>query len=109
MTNTRTFLAGTLLALTLGLTRTALGQADFVRPAVTMNISEGITAHGHGEVKVKPDIALLTIAVTTQSRDQAQAVAQNATRTAAVLKALQERWDRREGHSDAVLHGAAAV
>jgi len=82
--------AGTLLALTLGMAGTARGQADMIRPVTIMNTSEGITAHGHGEVKVKPDIALLTIAVTTQSKDQAEAVAQNATRTTAVLKALKD-------------------
>lgn len=89
MKNTRLF-AGALLALTLGMAGTAWGQGDLIRPVTTMNISEGITAHGHGEVKVKPDIALITIAVNTQSRDQAQAGAQNAMQTTAVLKALRE-------------------
>ena len=55
-----------------------------------VSVSEGITAYGHGEVKVKPDIALLTIAVTTQNKDQAEAVAQNATRTTAVMQALKD-------------------
>ena len=89
MKNTRLF-AGALLALTLGMAGTAWGQGDLIRPVTTMNISEGITAHGHGEVKVKPDIALITIAVNTQSQDQAQAGAQNAMQTTAVLKALRE-------------------
>lgn len=89
-TVTRNLLAGTLLALTIGLAGTAKGQADMVRPVTMMSISEGITAHGHGEVKVKPDIALLTIAVTTQSKNQADAVAQNSVRTTAVLKALKD-------------------
>ena len=93
MTNTQSFIArnlfaGTLLALTLGMAAAAKGQVDMVRPV--MSISEGITAHGHGEVKVKPDIALLTIAVTTQSKNQADAVSQNSVRTTAVLKALKD-------------------
>ena len=91
MTNTRHLFAGAMLALTLGMAgKAAQGQADIIRPMTTMSISEGITAHGHGEVKVKPDIALITIAVTTQSKDQAAAVASNATRTTAVLNALQD-------------------
>jgi uncharacterized protein YggE len=95
MTNTQSFIArnlfaGTLLALTLGMAATAKGQADMMRPVAAMSISEGITAHGHGEVKVKPDIALLTIAVTTQSKNQADAVSENSVRTTAVLKALKD-------------------
>ena len=91
MMNTRNLLAGAWLALALGMAGTAAqGQADIIRPVATMSISEGITVHGHGEVKVKPDIALITIAVTTQSKDQAEAVAQNATRTTAVLKAIKD-------------------
>lgn len=50
--------------------------------------AEGITAQGHGEVKVKPDIALLTLTVTTQLANQAEAVQQNAVRTTSLLAAL---------------------
>ena len=50
--------------------------------------AEGITVNGHGEVKVKPDIALVTLTVTTQSADQALAVRDNAVRTTATLAAL---------------------
>ncbi len=50
--------------------------------------AEGITALGHGEVKAKPDIALLTLTVTTQSLNQSEAVRENARRTAALLAAL---------------------
>ena len=57
-------------------------------PVQISGIAEGITAQGHGEVKVRPDIALVTITVTTQSAEQAEAVRQNAVRTTAVLAAL---------------------
>ncbi|BDI34023.1 SIMPL domain-containing protein [Capsulimonas corticalis] len=50
--------------------------------------SEGITAHGHAETKVKPDILKATLGVTTISRSQADAVSANATRAKAVLAAL---------------------
>lgn len=86
--NTRQWLPGALLLLVLG--QAAWGQADLTRPLPMAVLSEGITAHGHGEVKAKPDIALLTISVTTQSKDQAEAVSQNAVKTTAVLGALKE-------------------
>ena len=38
-----------------------------------LSVSQGLTAHGHGEVKAKPDIARLTAGVVTQAKDQAQA------------------------------------
>ncbi len=88
--NTRQWVASALICLAMGPAKPAHCQADIVRPISTMALSEGITAHGHGEVKVKPDIARLTISVTTQSKDQAAAVSQNAANTMAVLSALKE-------------------
>lgn len=85
---TRTLICGTLAALMMA-AGPVRSQAEIIRaPGASYAISEGITARGHGEVKVKPDIALITIAVTTQSKDQAEAVSQNATRTTATLGAL---------------------
>lgn len=48
----------------------------------------GITAHGHGMVNVKPDVAYATLSVVTQSRDQAQAVSDNSAAMKNVLAAL---------------------
>ena len=76
---------GALAALALGMMGPARSQD---MPAGLLGAAEGITVQGHGEVKVQPDIALVTLAVTTQSQDQAQAVRENAARTAAVLAAL---------------------
>lgn len=95
MTMTRTMTMGfktlgltsALAALTIGLLSPARSQ-EMLRPQPMMAISEGITAQGHGEVKVKPDIAQVTVAVTTQSKDQAEAVSQNAVKTTATLAAL---------------------
>ena len=84
------FIFGGLLALMLGLVGNVQGQGENFRQPAAMSFTEGITAHGHGEVKVKPDIARVTITVITQSKDQSEAVAQNSTRTTAVLKALKE-------------------
>ncbi len=61
---------------------------EVAQPLQITTSAEGITAQGHGEMKVKPDIALITLTVTTQSADQAEAVRQNAVRTTAVLAAL---------------------
>ena len=88
-TTTRILFSGALVALTMGTMGAAHGQADILRPpGVAYAVSQGITAGGHGEVKVKPDIALITIVVTTQSKDQAEAVSQNAARTTTTLAAL---------------------
>ena len=82
-------IASALVALTIGLLSPARSQ-DMMRPQTMLAVSEGITAHGHGEIKMKPDIAQVTVAVTTQSKDQAEAVSQNATRTTATLAALKD-------------------
>ncbi len=48
----------------------------------------GVTVNGHAEIQVKPDVAYVTLGVVTQSRDQAEAVRVNATRTQAVTSLL---------------------
>ena len=65
-----------------------MARSQDMQPVQMEAVSEGITALGHGEVKAKPDIALVTITVTTQSANQAEAVRQNAVQTTAVLTAL---------------------
>ena len=80
-------ISGALIALTFGLMGPARSQG-MLRPSPMIAISEGITAQGHGEIKVKPDIAQVTVAVTTQSKDQAEAVSRNATQTTATMAAL---------------------
>lgn len=85
--NKRILAAGVLAALTFGTIGGARSQEN--TPALPYALTaEGITAQGHGEVKVKPDIALLTLTVTTQSAHQAEAVQQNAARTTSLLAAL---------------------
>lgn len=80
--------AGSALAvLALSLMGPARSQ-EMAQPLQITASAEGITAQGHGELKEKPDIALVTLTVTTQSGDQAQAVRQNALKTTAVLAAL---------------------
>jgi uncharacterized protein YggE len=82
----RILVAGALALIVFGGMGPARSQE--VMPMQMAGMAEGITAQGHGEVKVRPDIALVTITVTTQSADQAEAVRQNAVRTTAVLAAL---------------------
>ena len=84
--NKQALTAGVLAALTLGLTGPARCQEGLTGLAAA--VPEGITVQGHGEVKTQPDIALLTLTVTTQSPDQAQAVRENAVRATALLAAL---------------------
>ncbi len=86
--NARRLVAGAALALTVSALGPAWGQADVVRPVLTEVSSEGLTAQGHGEVKVAPDIAYVTISVTTQAQDQGDAGRQNAAKTKSVLAAL---------------------
>ena len=59
-----------------------------VQPVQIASAAEGITVQGHGEVNVQPDIAQITLTVTTQSARQAEAVRQNAAQTTATLAAL---------------------
>ena len=49
-----------------------------------------ITALGHGEAKAMPDVAVLTMSVTVQSADQAEAVRQNAEQATVVRALLRE-------------------
>ena len=87
MMNKQILAAGVLAALTVGSVGTARSQE--MRPMTQFAMpAEGITVSGHGEVKVKPDIALLSLTVTTQSQNQAEAVADNARKTTALLAAL---------------------
>ncbi len=82
--NTRHLLLGALLALSLA--RPAHSQAETVRPVpVFASAPQGLTAHGHGEVKIKPDIARLTAEVTTQAKYQDKAVQDNAGKMTALL------------------------
>lgn len=53
-------------------------------------MNEQIAVSGQGEVKVMPDLAALTLTVTSEAADQAEAVRQNAEHTAAVRAVLRE-------------------
>ncbi len=85
--NKQILAAGMLTVLALG-TASGVRSQDSIPAGVYSATAEGITTQGHGEVKVKPDIALLTLTVTTQSANQAEAVQQNAARTTSLLAAL---------------------
>ena len=66
------------------------GRAAIMRPLPTDDavFSEGLTVHGHADLKVKPDIATFTASVTTQATQQADAAQDNARRSTALLAAL---------------------
>ncbi|MBV9851888.1 MAG: SIMPL domain-containing protein, partial [Armatimonadetes bacterium] len=66
----------------------APARAQMVRPGGEAVVAEGLTAHGHAELKVKPDLARVTVSVTTQATQQDAAAQDNARRTTAVLAAL---------------------
>jgi len=53
-------------------------------------MDEQITASGQGEAKAMPDLATLTLTVTAEAADQAEAVRQNAEQTTAVRAVLRE-------------------
>jgi uncharacterized protein YggE len=63
-------------------------QAQDVRQPVVAAEQMGLTTHGHAELKVKPDIAYISIGVVTQDGASAKAVQDNATQATALLKAL---------------------
>ena len=84
----QTIIGGALTALLMA-ARPVWSQAEIVRPVpVFASASQGITAHGHGEVKIKPDIARLTAAVTTQAKYQDKAVQDNAGKMTALLTTI---------------------
>ncbi len=85
--NKQMLVLGVLAALALSGVGGARSQ-EMVQPGGYAMSAEGITVQGHGEIKVKPDTALLTLTVTTQSAHQADAVQQNAQRTTSLLAAL---------------------
>ncbi len=78
---------GIFLLLAGGLTPVRAAGPRFTRIDESVDVG-GLTAHGHADLKVKPDIARITISVTTQADQQAAAAQDNARRTTAVLAAL---------------------
>ncbi len=88
MTRHSTALYGAALALmTLTAGGPARAQGRMVMPTM-VSVSQGMTTHGHGEIKVKPDIARLTAGVTTQDKDQAAATQDNARKMTALIAAI---------------------
>ena len=89
---TRTMIYGALAALAIAAGTTAgpaRSQAEAIRSAPAfVSVAQGLTSHGHGEVKAKPDIARMTAGVTTQSKDQAQATQDNARKMTVLLAAI---------------------
>jgi uncharacterized protein YggE len=68
----------------------ASSHADVIEPGFRGANGEGITVHGHSELKVKPDIAYINLSVTTQTREQSEAVATNAQRSVNLIAALKK-------------------
>jgi hypothetical protein len=67
-------------------------QAQMIRPGpeIIAPAEQGLTVHGHAEIKVKPDIAYVNVGVVTQAHDAAQAEQENAVRATALVKALKK-------------------
>ena len=81
-------------------------RAQMIRPGPPGEAvaAEGLTARGHADLKVRPDIARVTVSVTTQAAQQDAAAQDNARRTTAVLAALRaagvaERDIQTEGYN----------
>ena len=62
---------------------------DVAQPVLLATPLQGITVQGHSEIKEKPDVARVTLTVTTNNRNSADGVRQNAERTSSALAALQ--------------------
>lgn len=79
-----------LLALSL-LSVPTWAQGGFAPPmGLRMSMPETISVSGHAEVKAKPDVAYISLSVTTTARQQADAAQDNARRTTALLAALKK-------------------
>ena len=85
---TRAFAASALGLMAFSVIGPAWSQ-DISQPVLLAQAPQGVTVQGHSEVKEKPDVARVTLTVTTNNRNSAQSVQQNAERTSAVLTALQ--------------------
>lgn len=81
------FYGAALALMTLTASGPARAQGRVVMPTM-VSVSQGLTTHGHGEIKVKPDIARLTAGVTTQAKDQAAATQDNARKMTALVAAI---------------------
>lgn len=57
-------------------------------PAEPGGISSGLLVHGHAEIKAMPDIAYVTVGITSQSKEAAWATRDDAERSQAVVAAL---------------------
>ena len=55
---------------------------------LTQLMPSGLTAHGHAEIKIKPDMATLTVGVTTTARKPSDAARENASQSNAINSAL---------------------
>lgn len=86
--NKQIFVVGALAALTLGDVSGARSQ-ESLQPQPQYAPPQGITALGHSEIKEKPDVARVTLSVTTNARHSSDAVQQNAARATALMASLQ--------------------
>ncbi len=86
--NKQIFVVGALAVLALGSVGGARSQQG-VSQSQLIALSGGITTLGHSEIKIKPDVARVTLSVTTDARHSSDAVQQNAERITAVMTALQ--------------------
>lgn len=93
MKKLRTILSTTLMVaglLTVGFTGKELFKAEPVMAAIESNRVNTITARGEGVVKVKPDIAYITMGVRTENKDAKVAQTSNAEKMDKVIAALKK-------------------
>ncbi|MGO8670233.1 MAG: SIMPL domain-containing protein [Capsulimonadaceae bacterium] len=50
----------------------------------------GLTVHGHGDIQARPDVAYLTVSVTTRDHDETKGIDSNSTAVRAVVSALKD-------------------
>lgn len=85
----KTFLRASALGLTLATAAMGAARADATAPtAETMFRATTLNLAAFGETQVAPDIATISLGVTTQGRTAAQALSDNATRMTQVMAAL---------------------
>ena len=86
--NKQIVVLGALTALALGGVGGVRSQ-ESLQPLMQYAQPQGITVMGQSEIKEKPDVARVTLSVTTNARHSSDAVQQNAERTTAVMASLQ--------------------
>lgn len=91
---------------------TGLAAAALTTPSLAQeskSMPRLISLNGHGEVKAKPDMAVVNVGVATQAKTAREALTENTQAMEKIFCQPQIRRHRGQGHSDLEFHGQSAL